>query len=71
MTSAEARAVLASAQSGAQVELPKADVIGIDVTCTRYNGLIHDYGLLNAISHVPGVRAAIRQASEQLKRHLQ
>jgi len=49
----------------------KLDHAGVDVTSTRYNGLIHDYGLLNPISHVPGVRSAIHQASAQLKRHLQ
>jgi acetyl esterase/lipase len=49
----------------------RLDDAGVDVTSTRYNGLIHDYGLLNAISRVPGVRSAMLQASEELKRHLQ
>ena len=49
----------------------KLDHAGVDVTLTRYNGLIHDYGLLNPISQVPGVRSAILQASVELKRHLQ
>jgi acetyl esterase/lipase len=49
----------------------KLDCAGVDVTSTRYNGLIHDYGLLNALSQVPGVRSAIRQASEELKKRLQ
>ena len=44
---------------------------GVDVTVVRYNGLIHDYGLLNALSQVPGVRSAILQASEELKKRLQ
>jgi acetyl esterase len=48
----------------------KLDRAGVDVTCTRYNGLIHDYGLLNAIRQVPGVRSAMLQASAELKRHL-
>ncbi|MEX0631943.1 hypothetical protein M8494_07285 [Serratia ureilytica] len=26
---------------------------------TRYNGLIHDYGLLNPLAHVPAVHSAI------------
>jgi hypothetical protein len=30
----------------------------VDVTVVRYENLIHDYGLLNAISQVPAVRAA-------------
>ncbi|WP_370635168.1 alpha/beta hydrolase [Leclercia sp. Marseille-Q4284] len=48
----------------------KLDVAGVDVTVTRYNGLIHDYGLLNALSDVPAVRTAIDQAGYQLKEHL-
>lgn len=48
----------------------KLDRAGVDVTCTRYNGLIHDYGLLNALRQVPGVRSAMLQASAELKRHL-
>ena len=48
----------------------KLNAAGVDVTTTRYGGLIHDYGLLNAISDVPGVRSAILQASAELKQHL-
>lgn len=48
----------------------KLDAAGVDVTVTRYNGLIHDYGLLNALSTVPAVRAAILQASSELQAHL-
>ena len=40
------------------------------VISTRYNGMIHDYGLLNAISQVPGVRSAMLQASAELKKYL-
>ena len=49
----------------------KLDHAGVDVTSTRYNGLIHDYGLLNAISQVAGVRSAMLQASAELKKRLQ
>src|SRR5712692_9078997 len=48
----------------------KLDRAGVDVTATRYNGLIHDYGLLNPISRVPGVRSAMLQASSELKERL-
>jgi acetyl esterase len=34
----------------------------------RYESLIHDYGLLNAISQVPAVRDALD--GEMLKKHL-
>ena len=48
----------------------KLDVAGVDVTVARYENLIHDYGLLNAISHVPAVRDALHQTAEMLKKHL-
>ncbi|GAB7532915.1 alpha/beta hydrolase [Pseudomonas sp. 3A(2025)] len=48
----------------------KLDAAGVAVTSVRYNGMIHDYGLLNPLSHVPQVRTAMRQAAEELKTHL-
>jgi len=48
----------------------KLDHAGVEVTSTRYNSLIHDYGLLNAISQVPGVRSAMLHASAELKKRL-
>lgn len=48
----------------------KLDAAGVDVTVTRYNGLIHDYGLLNALSDVPAVRSALGQAADGIKEHL-
>jgi len=57
-------------RDGGEAYARKLDHAGVDVTSTRYNGLIHDYGLLNAISQVPGVRAALRQVSEELKKRL-
>lgn len=44
---------------------------GVDVTIARYDGLIHDWGLLNPLAKVPAVRAALRQVSAELKHHLQ
>jgi len=49
----------------------KLDAAGVPVTVTRYNGMIHDYGLLNALSQEPTVRTALQQASSELKTHLQ
>jgi acetyl esterase/lipase len=49
----------------------KLDAAGVDVTAVRYNGMIHDFGLLNAISQTPGAKAALKQAADELKRHLQ
>lgn len=48
----------------------KLDDAHVPVVVTRYNGLIHDYGLLNALSEVPATRAALHQASEELKARL-
>lgn len=48
----------------------KLDAASVAVTATRYNGMIHDYGLLNPLAKVPAVQAAMRQAGEELKVHL-
>ncbi|GGC97566.1 alpha/beta hydrolase [Undibacterium terreum] len=48
----------------------KLDAAGVQVTSVRYSGMIHDFGLLNVISDVPAVKAAMRQAGEELKVHL-
>lgn len=42
----------------------------MEVTVTRYKGLIHDYGLLNALREVPAVCNAIHQAGDGLREHL-
>jgi len=47
----------------------KLDQAGVPVTVTRYNGMIHDFGLLNALSKEPTVRTAISEASVELKEH--
>jgi len=48
----------------------KLDAAGVDVTLVRYDGMIHDFGLLNALSSVPATRSAMVQASEELRKHL-
>ncbi|MCY1411191.1 Carboxylesterase NlhH [compost metagenome] len=48
----------------------KLDAAGVAVSAVRFNGMIHDYGLLNVVSQVPAVQAAMRQAGEELKQHL-
>ena len=40
---------------------------GVPVMATRYNGMIHDFVLLNAIHDDPGVQAALRQASDAIR----
>ena len=46
------------------------DAAGVPVTAVRYNGMIHDFGLLNPLSQIPQVKAAVRQAALELKTHL-
>lgn len=48
----------------------KLDAAGVNVTSVRYNGMIHDFGLLNVVSQIPGTQSAIRQAAEALKANL-
>jgi acetyl esterase/lipase len=44
---------------------------GVDVAAVRYNGMIHDFVLLNGIRNVPAVGAAIQQASDGIRKHLE
>ncbi len=48
----------------------KLDAAGVEVTAVRYNGMVHDYGLLNPLHQIPEVKAAMRQAGAELKAHL-
>jgi acetyl esterase/lipase len=49
----------------------KLNDAGVSVTLTRYSGLIHDYGLLNPIAHVPAIKTAIFQAAAVIRQSLQ
>ena len=46
------------------------DLEHFEVIAVRYNGLIHDWGLLNPIATVPEVRTAIAQVAAELKKRL-
>ena len=48
----------------------KLNEAGVDVIAMRYNGLIHDWGLLNPLASVPEVRTAITQVATELKKRL-
>jgi acetyl esterase len=48
----------------------KLDAAGVSVVATRYDGMIHDFGLLNVLSGVPATRVALHQASEELRTRL-
>jgi acetyl esterase len=49
----------------------KLDEAGVSVTATRYNGVVHDWGLLNPLATVPATRSAILQAASELKKALE
>ena len=44
---------------------------GVPVAATRYDGMIHDFVLLNAIHDVPEVQSALRQASGSIRQALE
>lgn len=48
----------------------KLDEAGVDVTLVRYMGLIHDYGLLNPLAHIPAVQSALLYAASAIKKAL-
>lgn len=48
----------------------KLDEAGVPVTLTRYDGLIHDYGLLNMIAGVPAVKVALLHAAVTIRKAL-
>lgn len=48
----------------------RLNAAGVPVTAVRYNGMIHDYGLLNVVAEVPAVRTALDQAAQTLKNSL-
>lgn len=48
----------------------KLDEAGVPVTLTRYEGLIHDYGMLNPLSNIPAVKTAVLQAAAVIKKAL-
>jgi acetyl esterase len=43
---------------------------GVDVTITRYLGMIHDFGLLNGVRGVPTTISSILQITSELNKHL-
>lgn len=48
----------------------KLQQAGVSVTATRYNGMIHDFVLLNGIREVPGTQAAIQQVTDGIREAL-
>jgi acetyl esterase len=48
----------------------KLDEAGVTVTTVRYNGMIHDFGLLNGLATEPAVRSLFVHAAAELKKYL-
>lgn len=49
----------------------KLDEAGVKVTTVRYDGMIHDFGLLNGLADEPAVRSLFEHAAAELKKYLQ
>ncbi|MGA9568378.1 MAG: alpha/beta hydrolase fold domain-containing protein, partial [Candidatus Korobacteraceae bacterium] len=43
---------------------------GVAAVSARYNGTIHDFGLLNALADLPTTRAMIRQVADGIRQHI-
>ena len=48
----------------------KLDEAGVPVTCVRYNGMIHDFGMLNALRQEPTVESLFVHAAAELVKYL-
>ncbi|KQB40014.1 alpha/beta hydrolase [Flavobacterium aquidurense] len=48
----------------------KLDQAGVSVTTIRYNGTIHDFGLLNPLAHIPQTKSLFVHAAAELKKYL-
>ncbi len=48
----------------------KLDEAGVKVTTIRYNGVIHDFGMLNGLAEIPETRSLVLHAAAELKRFL-
>lgn len=48
----------------------KLDEAGVEVSTIRYNGTIHDFGMLNALSDLPSTQSMLDHAAASLKKYL-
>ena len=48
----------------------KLNEAGVPVTCIRYNGTIHDFGLLNGLAEQPSTKSLFVHAAAELKKYL-
>jgi len=43
---------------------------GVTVTTVRYNGMIHDWGMLNGLAEEPATKSLVRHAASELRHYL-
>ena len=48
----------------------KLDEAGVVVTTVRYNGVIHDFGLLNGLAEIPTTKSLFVHAAAELRKYL-
>ena len=48
----------------------KLELAGVTATTVRYNGMIHDWGMLNGLAGEPATKSLIRHAASELKYYL-
>jgi acetyl esterase len=48
----------------------KLDAAGVEVVTLRFNGVIHDFGMLNGLAEIPQTKALILQAGVELNRRM-
>ena len=48
----------------------KLEQAGVTVTTVRYNGMIHDWGMLNGLANESGTKSLISHAAAELKKYL-
>lgn len=46
------------------------EAAGVTVTTVRYNGMIHDWGMLNGLAGEPATKSLVRHAASELKHYL-
>ncbi|MEJ0056026.1 MAG: alpha/beta hydrolase fold domain-containing protein [Bacteroidota bacterium] len=48
----------------------KLDEAGVTVTTVRYNGMVHDFGLLNALAELPTTKSMFEHAASTFRKYL-
>lgn len=57
-------------RDGGEAFARKLDEAGVDVASVRFNGVIHDWGMLNGLKDIPGTKALIMLSAAFLKKYL-